>query len=67
MNLQQIAAKHKIAEHFLNAREDGLTVAVKSVDELIYEIKKGNFEQEELIYKLSKLRNFMFDVRNSTH
>lgn len=67
MNLQQIAAKHKIAEHFLNSREDGLNVAVKSVDELIYEIKKGNFEQEDLIYKLSKLRNFMFDVRNSSH
>ena len=67
MNLQQIAAKHKIAEHFLNSREDGLTVAVTSVDDLIYQLKKGDIESEQLIYQLTRLRNFMADVRQSSH
>ena len=67
MNLQQIAAKHKVSENFLNSRDDGFNISVASIDELIYEIKKGTIEQEQLINKLQRLRNFMFDVRNSTH
>lgn len=66
MNLQQIGAKHKVSENFLQSKEDGLTIGVASIDDLIYEIKKGQIENEQLIYKLTKLRNFMFDVKNST-
>ena len=66
MNLQQIAAKHKISENFLNSRDDGFDISIASLDELIFKIKKGNYEPEDLIYKLSKLKDFMKDVRNST-
>ncbi len=66
MNLQEIGAKHKVSENFLQSKEDGLTIGVASIDDLIYEIKKGQIENEQLIYKLTKLRNFMFDVKNST-
>lgn len=66
MNLQDIARKHKVSDNFLQSREDALNIGVASIDELIYEIKKGQIENEQLIYKLQQLRNFMFDVRNST-
>ena len=66
MNLQQIGAKHGISDNFLQSREDALNIGVASIDDLIFEIKKGTIENEQLIYKLTKLRNFMFDVRNST-
>jgi hypothetical protein len=66
MNLQQIAAKHKVSENFLQSREDALSIGVASIDDLIFEIKKGTIESEQLIYKLTKLKNFMADVRNST-
>ena len=67
MNLQQIAAKHRVSENFLNSRDDGFDISVASINELIFEIKKGNIDQEQLINKLQRLKNFMFDVRNSSH
>jgi hypothetical protein len=66
MNLQQIAAKHKIAEHFLNSKEDGLTIGAASIEDLIFEVKKGTIEQEQLVYQLTRLKNFLVDVKNST-
>jgi hypothetical protein len=66
MNLQQIAAKHKVSENFLQSREDALNISAASIDDLIFEIKKGTIQPEDLIYKLTRLRNFMADVRNST-
>ena len=39
MNLQEIGAKHKVSENFLQSKEDGLTIGVASIDDLIYEIK----------------------------
>lgn len=66
MNLQQIAKKHGVSDNFLQSREDGLNIGVASIDDLIFEIKKGQIESEQLIYKLTKLKNFMIDVRNST-
>jgi len=66
MNLQDVARKHKVSENFLHSKEDGLSIGVVSIDDLIFEIRKGTLEQEQLIYKLQKLRNFMSDVRTST-
>lgn len=66
MNLEQVARKHKVSENFLQSKEDGLSIGVASIDDLIFEIRKGTLEQEQLIYKLQKLRNFMSDVRTST-
>lgn len=67
MTLQDIARKHKVSENFLNSREDGLDIAVVSIDDLVFQIKKGTIDNEQLIYKLQKLRNFMADVRTSNH
>ena len=66
MNLQQIAHKHKVSQNFLNSRDDGYDIAVASIGDLITLIKKGEIENEQLIYHLEKLANFMKDVRNST-
>jgi hypothetical protein len=66
MNLQQIAKKHNVSENFLNSRDDGFDIAAASIEDLIVEIKKGNLENEKLIYALQRLKNFMIDVRNST-
>lgn len=67
MTLQDIARKHQVSENFLNSREDGLDIAVVSIDDLVFQIKKGTIDNEQLIYKLQKLRNFMADVRTSNH
>jgi hypothetical protein len=66
MNIQQIAAKYKISENFLNSRDDGFNISIESVDDIILELKKGITEPEQTIKKLQKIREFMFDVRNST-
>jgi hypothetical protein len=65
MNIQQIAAKYKISENFLNSRDDGFNISIESVNDIILELKKG-MEAELTIKKLEKVRDFMFDVRNST-
>jgi hypothetical protein len=65
MNIQQIAAKYKISENFLNSRDDGFNISIESVNDIILELKKG-MEAEMTIKKLEKIRDFMFDVRNST-
>jgi hypothetical protein len=66
MNLEKISRKYNVSENFLQSKDDGLSIGVKSIDDLIIEIKKGNVAPEKLIYQLSRLRNFMFDVKNST-
>lgn len=66
MNLQQIAKKHKISENYLNSRDDGFDISIESLNQLIFDIKKGSYEPEDLIYKLEKLKTFMKDIRNST-
>ena len=66
MNLQDIAKKHRVSDNFLNSREDALNIGVASIDDLIVQIKKGTVEPEKMIYQLTQLRNFMWDVRNST-
>jgi len=66
MNLQEIAKKHRVSDNFLNSREDALNIGVASIDDLIVQIKKGTVEPEKMIYQLTQLRNFMWDVRNST-
>lgn len=66
MNLQDVARKHKVSENFLHSKEDGLSIGATSIDDLIFQIKKGTLESEQLIYKLQKLRNFLVDVKTST-
>jgi len=66
MNLQDIAKKHRVSENFLQSREDALSIGAASIDDLVFQIKKGTIDSEQLIVKLTKLKNFMADVRTST-
>lgn len=66
MNLQEIAHKHKVSENFLNSRDDAFDIAGASLEDLIFQLKKGEIENEKLIYQLQQLTNFLVDVRNST-
>lgn len=66
MNLQEIAQKHKVSENFLNSRDDAFDIATASLDDLVFGLKKGTIESEQLIYQLQQLRNFLADVRTST-
>ena len=66
MNLQEIAHKHKVSENFLNSRDDAFDIAGASLEDLIFQLKKGEIENEKLIYQLQQLTNFLADVRNST-
>ena len=66
MNLQDVAKKHRVSDNFLQSKEDGLSIGAASIDDLIFQIKKGTLEPEQLIYKLQQLKNFMIDVRTST-
>jgi hypothetical protein len=65
MNLQQIGNKYKISDNFLNSKDDGLLVAAKSIDDLLFKLQY-NIPKEELIGNLKTLSNFLRDVKNSS-
>lgn len=71
-NLQQIAHKYRIAEHFLNSKDDGLNVVASSLKDLIAELnsvdKRGIDEnrKQSLIEKLERLSSFCKEVKDST-
>lgn len=71
-NLQEIANKFRIAEHYLNSKEDGLTVVASSLGDIINELnqesKRGIDEnrKQSIITKLEKLNSFCKEVKNST-
>ena len=70
-NLQEIAHKYRISDNFLNSKDDGLLVAAKSIEELIFEInsdsKRGIDEnrKQSIITKMEKLVDFLKEVKNS--
>jgi hypothetical protein len=71
-NLQEIANKFRIAEHYLNSKEDGLNVVASSLGDIINELneesKRGIDEnrKQSIITKLEKLSSFCKEVKNST-
>jgi hypothetical protein len=71
-NLQEIANKFRIAEHYLNSKEDGLVVVASSLGDIINELneesKRGIDEnrKQSIITKLEKLSSFCKEVKNST-
>jgi hypothetical protein len=71
-NLQEIANKFRIAEHYLNSKEDGLIVVASSLGDIINELnaesKRGIDEnrKQSIITKLEKLNSFCKEVKNST-
>ena len=65
MTLDQIAKKHGINKHSLNAKDDGLKIAVKSIQQLIPMMEKRNVDAQT-ITDIKKLGQFLFDVSDST-
>lgn len=69
MNLQQVAHKYRIAEHFLNSKEDGLNVVATSLQDLIKEMSSETIDEnrkQSIIEKLERLQLFCKEVKNST-
>ena len=69
MNLQQVAHKYRIAEHFLNSKEDGLNVVATSIQDLIKEMSSETIDEnrkQSIIEKLERLQLFCKEVKNST-
>jgi hypothetical protein len=65
MNLDQVAKKHGINPNSLNAKDDGLKIAVKSIQQLIPILEKRNIDNQT-ISDIKKLGEFLFDVSDST-
>jgi hypothetical protein len=65
MNLQQIGKKYKVSDNFLNSKDDALSIAATSIDDLIFKLQY-NIPKEQLIENLKTLSSFLRDVKKST-
>jgi hypothetical protein len=65
MNLQEICAKYRISDNYLNSRDDAFSIASTSIDDLIGDLNQLN-GTATIIEKLERLKLFLQDVRNST-
>ena len=65
MTLDQIAVKYGINKNSLNAKDDALKIAVKSIQQLIPILEKRNIDNQT-ITDIKKLGEFLFDVSDST-
>lgn len=69
MTLQQIAHKYRIAEHFLNSKDDGLNVVATSLQDLITELSSEKLDEnrkQSIIEKMERLKLFCKEVKDST-
>lgn len=64
MTLDEVGRKYKISNSYLNNKTDALTIASRSVDEVIVQIQSG-VPGKDLIENLKKLSTFLADVKNS--
>ncbi len=65
MNLQEICAKYRISDNYLNSKDDAFNIASTSIDDLIGELNRLN-GTATVIEKMERLKLFLQDVRNST-
>jgi len=65
MNLQEICAKYRISDNYLNSRDDAFGIASTSIDDLIGDLNQLN-GTATVVEKLERLKLFLQDVRNST-
>ena len=65
MTLNQVARKHGINPNSLNAKDDGLKIAVKSIQQLIPTLQRRQVD-EQTINDVKKLGQFLYDVSDST-
>ena len=64
MNLEQVAMKFGINPNNLNAKDDGLKIAVKSIKDLVNQMEQRNVDKQT-ITQVKKLGEFLFAVSNS--
>jgi|TARA_B110000091_G_scaffold92940_1_gene101419 hypothetical protein len=64
MNLEQVARRFGINPNNLNAKDDGLKVAVKSIKDLIIQMEQRNVDRQT-IDQIRKLGDFLFAVSDS--
>jgi hypothetical protein len=65
MNLQEICAKYRISDNYLNSKDDAYGIAATSIDDLIGDLNKLN-GTATVIEKLERLKLFLQDVKSST-
>lgn len=65
MNLQEICAKYRISDNYLNSKDDAFVIASASIDDLIGELNQLN-GTSTVIEKLDRLKLFLQDVKTST-
>ena len=66
MNIQEVCVKYKISEAFLNSKDDGYTIAINSIKDIVREIDATNGD-EYVSNKLKRLGDFLYDVKNSSY
>jgi len=64
MNLEQVAIKFGINPNSLNAKDDGLKIAVKSIKDLVNQMEQRNVDRQT-ITQVKKLGEFLFAVSDS--
>lgn len=65
MNLQEICAKYRISDNYLNSKDDAFSITSESINDLIGDLNQIN-GTATVIEKLERLKLFLQDVRNST-
>jgi len=64
MNLEQVAIRFGINPNNLNAKDDALKVAVKSIKDLVMQMEQRNVDKQT-ITQVKKLGEFLFAVSDS--
>ena len=65
MNLDQIANKYGVNRNSLNAKEDAVKIAIKSIQDIVQAMEAQKVDVK-FIDGIKKLGNFLHDVKNST-
>ena len=64
MNLEQVAIAYGINPNNLNAKDDGLKIAVKSIKDLVRQMEQRNVDTQT-ISQVKRLGEFLFAVSDS--
>lgn len=65
MNLDQIANKYGVNRNSLNAKDDAVKIAIKSIQDIVQAMEAQKVDVK-FIDGIKKLGNFLNDVKNST-
>ena len=65
MNLDQIANKYGVNRNSLNAKDDAVKIAIKSIQDLVKAMEEQKADVK-FIDGVKKLGNFLYDVSDST-